>query len=219
VWKQYVNACTGFGLVKGATVMASLAGMMAPDLSAFSIYTPARVRRDGPRIEDEGAKVSDAVWAWNRLGACTEELWPSYTLDRTGQFLYVNEEPFGLKRAALAANGRYWRGRLPIECKRILATGDRLMQRVLHSLHLEQYCLVALPVGLEFGAGRGVIPPQEPTSGWHLCGVIDWRYHDGEHQGLIGNSWGATWGDGGFQWASFGLLAQAKSAYYIERVG
>jgi hypothetical protein len=219
-WCQYVGACTGFGLVKGAMVMAKMQGINVPELSAFSIYTPARIRRDGrEHLKDNGARVSDAAWAWNNIGACEEQFWPSHSLGSSLQKIRVNEEPAGVQQSGCVVNAAKWRRLLPIKLKRILATGPALVQQMCYALHNKQYVIVALPVGHEFDAGSTVIPPQEALRGTHLLGLLDWRQVDGEYQCLLGNSWGWNWGNDGRQWASSGLLQQARAAFYFERVG
>jgi C1A family cysteine protease len=49
-------------------------------------------------------------------------------------------------------------------------------------------------------SGLGVLP--------HICG-----YDDAKHAYKVMNSWGSSWGDGGFSWIDYDLLPQ-KSSFY-----
>ena len=218
VWDQGVNACTGFALTKLVSVMHAcrMPGASAPPaLSAFSVYTAARRRRT-KNITDTGAATRDAVWAWNRVGACTERLWPSWSLDKPLQRRHVNDYPSGMRRAEVLTSARYWRHELAIRCRPIIDRPSRIPERIAHSLDKLQGVLVAIPISDDFDRGTGVIQMQPPTRGWHLVAVIDWRSRDGAIEFLIANSWGEDWGEGGFRWASRGFIAQSRATFYVE---
>lgn len=216
-WTQHVNACTGFAFAKGAQVMARMVGIDIPELSAFAPYAYARLRRS-KSLKDEGARTKDVAWAWNQVGACSEELWPSHSLSMIEQIRSVNELPSGSKRLACALNAAHWKRILPVKLTPIIALGARLEQLVQHALHSCRYLLVALPVGDEFDAGVGVIGTQRPKRGTHLVGILDWRIRGGSYEYLVGNSWG-DWGINGRQWISSGQLRRATAAFYFESVG
>jgi hypothetical protein len=214
-----LNACTGFGVAMGATLQAALGGAKrSVALSPRLPYWAARRREAGADelVTDEGAFVDDVVWAFNAFGATDDQ---PHMRELTAST--VNQRPPASDfRAALAV-----RSELELRMRAIVASGDRLVQRLAHSLNRGQVCFVALPVTESFfdaGPGPDAIGPQplERALGYHFVCLLDWRRTLRDryrYELLCGNSWGWRWGDSGMAWLSPELVAQSLGACYLER--
>jgi len=128
----------------------------------------------------------------------------------------VNERPpLGMFRAALRV-----RSQLRLRMRAIVDGGDRLLQRLAHSLHQGQVGFVALPVADSFlEPGPDAIPeqPMDDAIGYHFVCVLDWRRPPGgDYELLCGNSWGPHWGEGGTAWMSPALVRQSLGAWFLE---
>lgn len=214
-----LSACTGFALAMGATIqsVAEGASRVVP-LSPRVPYWAARRReaRADELVRDEGAYVDDVVWAFNSFGATDE---PPWMQDLSAQT--VNERP---PPSAFRAAYRV-RSELQLRLRPIVASGERLVQRITHSLHEGEVCFVALPVGESFlDPGPSPIGPQplERALGYHFVCLLDWQRRHGGGRGdyelLCGNSWGWWWGQAGMAWLSPELVQQSLGAWYLERL-
>lgn len=226
-----LSACTGFGVAMGATLQSVAGGAQREvALSPMLPYWAARRRavKSDDQVRDEGAYVEDVVWAFNTFGALDDVLRahalgdgrePDPLQRRIRDFVHaeVNQRPAPSEfRAALRV-----RSELQLRMRTIVEEGDRLLQRVAHSLHLGQVCFLALPVADSFlEPGPGVIPAQTVgIIGYHFVCLLDWHRNDfGSYEFLCGNSWGPEWALGGTAWLSSWLCKQTLGAWYLERV-
>lgn len=214
-----LSACTGFGVAMGATLQAVAAGAKrSVALSPRLPYWAARRREAGrdELVTDQGAFVDDVVWAFNAFGATDDQ---PHMRELSEHTVNVRPPPSDF-RAALAV-----RSELQLRMRAIVAGGDRLVQRLAHSLHLGQVCFLALPVTelfLDAEAGPDAIGPQplERALGYHFVCVLNWRRswaNRYRYDLLCGNSWGWRWGNNGTAWLSPELVAQSLGAWYLER--
>lgn len=215
------SSCTGFGTMHMVTCQAMSEGVDIGDISAFAPYWDGRLyqakRRD--RMSDDGARVSHVVKAFNKSGPIPEALWPSYTL-RTRERMReaVMREPSAIATARLA--GKRERRKYRLELERIVASGERAVERIAHSLDKGQIVGVSIPVSKDFDKrdpDAVIRDPGGPSRGWHWVCVLDWRLWGDEIQLLIGNSW-AGWGDGSKRWAATSFMGEARSIYYCSKL-
>lgn len=67
---------------------------------------------------------------------------------------------------------------------------------------------------------EGPTPTSDKTAGGHARGIVGYRTVNGQIQPLIRNSWGTSWADGGYGWASTAfLLAQWDVWPFPVKVG
>lgn len=65
----------------------------------------------------------------------------------------------------------------------------------------------------------GVVPDWLPEDGGHAVALAGYRTTPAGRQFLVHNSWGPTWGDGGYGWVSEAMIrAHAQSAYTVAIV-
>lgn len=213
-----LNACTGYGLAMGAMLQEAAAGFRRfAALSPRVPYWAARRREVGADelVEDQGAFVDDVVWAFNHFGASEVELGTEQARAPLSSELVNDRPPPAEFRQALRV-----RSQLRLRMRSIVASGDRLVQRLTHSLHQRQVGFVALPVGDSFYDPPPVIPAQRDHYGYHFVCVLDWRRRaTGGYELLCGNSWGWGWGVLGTAWLSPELVKQTLGAWYLELEG
>ena len=218
------SACTGFWAAKAYELTILVRHGVELQISPLAAYYWGRARlaernsSGQPIVDDSGAYTGDVLWAANSIGVCPERSWPQ----RRHFAEHVNDAP-GLDCVSAAKRTRQL---YPATARQIVASGERLVQRVLHSLDLGQYVGVAVPVSHDFMDDQSsVVRGLGNDYGLHQVGVIDWRKTEaGEFELLVANSWGAGWGgkrgDGvaplGCRWASSAFVAQAVHACYLE---
>lgn len=216
------NSCVGFTLAREweLTVggLTQNAGVTAPKISPGAIYYWARrkAQKRGP-LEDSGCYTGDALDVLNDIGPCPDRNFP-----------FRNEKPAVLAERVKAAPpasavlaSKRMRDIYPsVKGKTIVDYGDRLVERILHSLDLGQICGIAIPVGEQFVDGSETLDatPQNDVAGYHEVTLLDWRVVDGEFQLLVGNWWGAWGGTDsplGTQWSRASLIKQSIHTHYL----
>lgn len=161
----------------------------------LSVFKPSRLfvyynerRIEGTVNEDAGAMIRDGIKSLNRYGVCTEERWP-YSDANPG--IFMMQPPVIAYAEALEHR----------------AISYQRIPRVLRSM---QACLAA---GFPFVFGFSVYESFEsdataatgmmamPTADEALLGghaVLAVGYDNATQCILVRNSWGASWGDGGY---------------------
>ena len=163
-----------------------------------SDFGHSRKKSDTAAPKDEGMSVSGAISAMQSKGACLAESWP-YDLDK------VNEKP-------------------PEECfKEAQRYKVSDAQRVPVDLDMMRQCLAEghpIVFGLQLTerffrpSSSGFIPtpnrddPQSARHGLHAMLAVG--YNDRKQVFIVGNSWGATWGDGGYCYLPYDYVACFK---------
>jgi hypothetical protein len=214
-WNQHAtNACTGFATTKLATAMLAADGDLDGELSPLFPYFGARRKRH-EYIRDNGSYLRDVEWAINDAGLCHETTWPGFSLNAVELKRVVNERP----STAAFSEGQKLRRKYRFRLRQIVDNGERLMDRVLHSLNKHQGIVVSIPVTNDFYKS-GVLTEQRNTSGapLHLVALYDWRKDSGRYVVRGINSWGEMIHDRGKFEADASFVAQARQAHYLERL-
>jgi len=211
-----LQACTGYFTTRGKELVIAAVWGETVEFSPLASYAWGRGRRDSVLV-DTGAFTGDVVWAENTIGPCPSAAWPWDNAAEGSNDRIVNVRP-SVEAVMLA---KRMRRTYPIVVREIVDDGDRLVQRILHSLDLGQLVGVAIPVGEELIAGTMLLTAQLNERGYHQVCILNWRKNrHGEYDFLIGNSWGATWGGTesppGTQWCTAALVKQSIHTCYME---
>jgi len=143
---------------------------------------------------DSGASIRDGIKILERLGVCTEEMYP-YDLnffkerptDESYEFAYKNKHPIQYRRVR------------------------PLLEDIMKSISIKLPVLMGFTVYDSFQhpdvARTGIMPvpkPGEKIIGHHCVLIIG--YDIPKKYLLCRNSWGSTWGQGGHIWIPFSFI-------------
>jgi hypothetical protein len=176
-----------------------ISGINSPEPSARYIYALALAAANPgdttSELADLGCYPTHAVQALTEQGAASEDAWPWNVGDITKRpdWAAIRDGDGQI----LKASGYEW-----------LVT-DRLnsIHRALTEGFPLALCLNFVDDAFENFEGPGVVSlPSGPNRGGHCVCAVGWR-DDGAVRIL--NSWGTTWGDGGFAWLSPELVGSS----------
>ena len=166
--------------------------------SRLFIYYGER-KMEGSTDQDSGAMIRDGIKVVHKLGCCDEALWP-YDVDK-----FTEEPPAAAYAAAKAHKSvRYYR---VAQCERMLkgclAAGFPFVFgfTVLSSFETEEV------------AKTGLMPM--PTDGDQQLGghaVCCVGYDDAKECFIVRNSWGNSWGDGGYFYMPYKYMTDSGLA-------
>lgn len=177
------------------------------DLSTLHLYYLAREQMSHrPTHLDSGTHISCAMDALRKIGVCSENLWPYDTRK------FAVAPPVKAIRQAYVNKIQAFH--------RITSTLDARITDILIHLHAGNPVVYGTTLNKSFfnvdkhtvvGAFRG------SRVGRHAMCVVGWLH---DHEGgcfVIQNSWGTSWGDGGFFYASPDHLSdpEAKDLWVI----
>src|SRR5690606_3513028 len=181
------GACTAFGL---ATVAHALLRRRRPEtdpgiVSTRMFYDMARRYGEWEGEGYSGSSCRGAMKAWHRHGVCAEDIWPwtpglhveSYTDERARDAL----------RNPLGAYARVNHKDLVAMHAAFAETGVLFVSAAVHE-------------GWHAPAASGRIAwRQQEVLGWHAFAIVGY-----DRGGFwLQNSWGESWGRGGFGWVSY----------------
>jgi len=196
------GACTGFGL---ATVAHYLLKRRKthPDPTPVSprmIYEMAKRYDEWPGEEYSGSSARGAMKGWHKHGICSEKEWP-YASTKGGAGLSLARTTDALRRPL----GAYFR----VNHTDIVA---------MHSAIAEVGVLYATAMvhkGWDDPRADGVIEYSAAVTGGHAFAIIAY-----DHDGLwIQNSWGKSWGKGGFGKISYDDWLANGTDIWVARLG
>lgn len=196
------GACTGFGLATVAhyLLLRRTADADRVKVSARMLYEMAKRYDEWPGENYSGSSARGAMKGWHKHGVCSEDLWP-----------YDPASPdrrFTTERAGEAVNrplGAYYR----VNHKDLIA---------MHSAISEVGILYAtgfVHQGWNNLDAEGVIPFPGNRLGGHAFAIV--AYDD---RGFwIQNSWGPSWGKGGFALITYDDWLANSTDVWVARLG
>jgi Papain family cysteine protease len=196
------GACTGFGL---ATVvhylLLSRKRVSDPtEISPRMLYEMARRYDEWPGEDYAGSSARGAIKGWHKHGVCTKALWP-YT--PTSRDLALTDERS--KEALLRPLGAYFR----VNHQDLVA---------MHSAISEVGILYAtgtVHAGWTKIPSDGVILLNKDKLGGHAFAIVGYDTHGF----WIQNSWGNTWGKGGFACITYDDWLLNGTDVWVARLG
>lgn len=196
------GACTGFGLATVANYLLKRR-KVHPDPTPVSprmLYHMARRYDEWPGEDYSGSSARGAMKGWHKHGICCEAEWP--TLARKQDPRLTQARTADALRRPL---GAYFR----VNHKDIVA---------MHSAIAEVGVLYATAMvhrGWDNPAGNGVIQYSEATTGGHAFAIVAY-----DRDGFwIQNSWGTSWGKGGFARISYDEWLANGTDIWVARLG
>lgn len=202
------GACTGFGL---ATVVHYLlrTRRVVPDAAPVSprmLYEMARRYDEWPGTEYSGSSARGAMKGWHKHGVCSEQAW---------------------RYEAGRADGVLTDARAREALQRPLGAYLRVNHRDIVALHAALsevgilYATASVHAGWERVGRNGAIPRNgadgapHPITGGHAFAIVAYDRH-----GLwLQNSWGDTWGKGGFARIGYDDWLENGSDVWVARLG
>jgi len=189
--QEETSACVGFGTTGAVHCRLRSLGYDTEAFSPLSAYAIGRQLEGiykGKPLPDDGSYPFLVVSGLKRFGLCPEHAWP---FDRDHSSRVHQEVPFDVfQRASQFRLSSF---------ARIDATGDARVKACMQAIAAGHPVPLGMMVGDEFvdyGPGKSPVGIETRNLGGHmtfLCGYED----DGEV--FIGcNSWGKSWGEGGF---------------------
>lgn len=194
------GACTGFGL---ATVINYLlrrhqtarAGGVSPRM----LYAMAKRYDEWPGDAYEGSSARGAMKGWHKHGVCSEPLWPYKAMGDT----HLTHDRSA--DALLHPLGAYYRvNHRDLVCMHAAMTEVGIL-----------YATAQVHAGWDAVGRDGVIQPSPDLSGGHAFAIVGYD----ETGFWIQNSWGKTWGKGGFAHIEYDDWLTNATDVWVARLG
>ena len=196
------GACTGFGLACVVNYLYWVRAREAPPGAEFERVSPRMLyelarRYDEWRGEDyEGSSCRGALKGWHKHGVCAERLWP-YPFDDKGDPVFVRPFEGWDRDGARRPLGVYYRVARNSVVDLQAAIADIGAVYASAGVHdgwdaLQRSEPAAAPS--EHAALPIIEPPKDRERGGHAFALVGYN----EHGFVVQNSWGPTWGAGGF---------------------
>jgi Papain family cysteine protease len=197
--QKSTSSCTGQGTSQAVRLAYLKQGIDCPDLSALFPYDLGR-SLEGSVITDSGAVIRDVISAGIKWGFADESAWP-FLVSK------VNTHP-----SIKAYNSAY--DRRGAHAYYRINSGDVNGVRLALAAGYPVVAGWNLSQSFEDWNGKGVIGAQKaPFLGGH-CMCIDAYAADKTFE--LVNSWGTSWGRGGFATVTEGFMAQASDIWAIR---
>jgi len=196
------GACTGFGLATVAHYLLRRRKVISDraSISPRMLYEMAKKYDEWPGEKYEGSSARGAMKGWYKHGVCTEKLWP-YQTKSADQRLTDERAQDGAMRPL----GAYFR----VNHKDLVA---------MHSAISEVGILSAtatVHAGWDKVRGDGIIPVDRQILGGHAFAIVAY-----DEKGFwIQNSWGKSWGKGGFGRIGYDDWLTNGSDVWVARLG
>jgi papain like protease/alpha/beta hydrolase family protein DUF900 len=200
------GACTGFGL---ATVAHFLLRRrkIDPDpieVSPRMFYEMAKRHDEWPGESYDGSSARGAMKGWHKHGVCSSELWPYYRPNGTispDRNLTAERSTNGLLRPL----GAYFR----VNHKDVVAMHSAIAEvKIL-------YATAHVHAGWQGMPDNGIIPINPSRIGGHAFAIVGYD----KFGFWIQNSWGPTWGRGGFGRISYDDWLENGTDAWVARLG
>jgi hypothetical protein len=196
------GACTGFGLATVAHYLLRRRRVV-PDRTTLSprmLYEMAKKYDEWPGEKYEGSSARGAMKGWYKHGVCAEKLWPYQT--KSADQRLTNERA---RDGSIRPLGAYFR----VNHKDLVA---------MHSAISEVgilYATATVHAGWDNVGANGLIKMDRQVLGGHAFAIVAY-----DERGLwIQNSWGKTWGKGGFGLLSYDDWLANGSDVWVARLG
>ncbi len=208
--QQQSESCTGQAIQKAVDTRLRCLGIPnLPEPSALAPYTFGRKAGSSKdsALEDVGCYPRDVMTACRDLGMPSEAEWPF-------DMRKVNVEPPWdvIQAATKFLMFRWWR---------ITASGSSRSDQVANALVQNYPVIFGLELDEAFMDYRGgtIKGPLGAGVGGHMLCILGYRSGvDGLREFLIVNSWGESWGEGGFCWIHENVICsdRATDLYCVE---
>lgn len=196
------GACTGFGLATVANYLLRKRKVI-PDTTPVSprmFYEIARRHDEWMGEEYEGSSARGAMKGWHKHGICAETLWPYNPVKPDCHPTYER-----LKDAAKRPLGAYFR----VNHKDLVAMHTALAEVGI------LYATALVHDGWNKIGDNGVIPLHDEILGGHAFAIVAF-----DDRGFwIQNSWGDTWGKGGFALIRYDDWLKHGTDVWVARLG
>ncbi len=196
------GACTGFGLATVAHYLLRRRRVV-PDRSIISprmLYEMAKKYDEWPGEKYDGSSARGAMKGWYKHGVCAERLWPYHT-KTLDQRLTDQRARDGAQRPL----GAYFR----VNHKDLVA---------MHSAIAEVgilYATATVHAGWDNVGADGLIKFERQILGGHAFAIVAY-----DERGLwIQNSWGKSWGKGGFGLVNYDDWLANGTDVWVARLG
>jgi predicted chitinase len=195
------GACTGFGLATVANYLLRRRRVMpdAVPVSAKMFYDLARRYDEWPGENYSGSSARGAMKGWHKHGVCPEALYPSGTRKKT-----VLDEARAVE-ARQRPLGAYFR----VNHKDLVA---------MHAAIAEVgilYATASVHEGWSQVGEDGAITLSDTMIGGHAFAIVAY-----DQDGFwLQNSWGPTWGKGGFAHISYDDWLRNGTDVWVARLG
>lgn len=195
------SACVGFAITSGVDVRLRKLGIVWPEPSPVSVYTPARraVTPKGAKLDDGGSFPRVAMKMIRDLGIASEQAVPFNPAT-------INDE---LKWGAYQDASKL----LVFQWFRVYEYGASRSDAVANALAKGYPVVLGATIDPAFFQSKGetIMAWGPEKRGGHMLCVVGYRTRaDGTREFLILNSWGTGWGARGFVWLHEGALASER---------
>lgn len=189
-----LGSCTGQALVSAVLFDLKKQGQQKPDMRSV-LYLYWQERKMEGRIGDTGATLTSGIKVLHTIGVCKESLWP-YNIST-----YANTPTAAMDADAATCKDTDLNPMLTDS----LAPNITLIKETLY-----QQCPIVggIPIFESFESlvvrlsGKVPMPqPNEKRMGNHA--VVFAGYDDSKNAFLMRNSWGSSWGEGGYFWLPY----------------
>ncbi|HKQ50382.1 MAG TPA: C1 family peptidase [Phycisphaerae bacterium] len=201
------GACTGFGLSTVAHFLLRCRKVIpdATDVSPRMFYEMAKRHDEWPGESYDGSSARGAMKGWHKHGVCASELWPYYKPDGKTISPDRNLTAKRSRDALLRPLGAYFR----VNHKDLVAMHSAIAE--VNILYATAY----VHVGWERVGGNGIIPRNPDVVGGHAFAIVAY-----DRLGFwIQNSWGPTWGRGGFGRIHYDDWLENGTDVWVARLG
>ncbi len=195
------GACTGFGLATVVHYLLRTRGVRPNDtaVSARMIYEMAKRHDEWPGEAYEGSSARGAMKGWHKHGVCSGEAWP---YDDKGSEVLTDERARNARTRPLGAYSRVNHLNL-VEMHAAIAEAGVL------------YASAKVHDGWSRVGADGFIAQSTTILGGHAFAIVGY-----DDTGFwIQNSWGTTWGKGGFGRTSYDDWLENGSDVWVARLG
>jgi hypothetical protein len=202
---QQGSSCVGNALSKAIDTRLRKLGFVCPEPSSQALYTMGRrYKRPGIMLEDEGSIPRDVMLAARELGVPSEANWPT-------NIMTIDEDvPWDV----LQESSKF----LLMQWSKILTVGAARADAVAQALS-KGY---PVPFGTELDqkffdyAGGEIVGYGPERRGGHMLCAIGYKTTPRGRRFLVLNSWGETWGEGGYFWCDDSFLTSERAGdFYI----
>lgn len=196
------GACTGFGLAAVCNYLLAHRQRRKVLVSERMLYEMARRYDEWPGEDYDGSSARGAMKGWHLHGVCSAAKW-EYVPTRSTGLLPITDER--ARDAATRPLGAYFR----VNHKDLVC-----MHTALNEVGI-LYATAAVHAGWDKVGKSGLIPYRARQDGGHAFAIVGYN----ETGFWIQNSWGRSWGQGGFGLLSYEDWLENGFDAWVARLG